>query len=157
MARRREDGTVRLIKAGGWDPERMTTQKTKKTAGGNVKADQEWIAALDEGDLLEFPLNTTTKKRQLPDEVYWDVTYQFQGHAEEVDPAFFEDFYRSTPDRRCTGLAYIRDQRGGYILDLDNVRLQRPCLRPPLNGSMVCSRQPSSACPMRPRRRQLRS
>lgn len=138
MARRREDGTTKPAKPGGWQADRMTPQQTKKTAEGNSRPDREWLAALDEGDLVEFPPHPTRRdKYLLPEDVYWDIKYQFQGYAEEVDPAFFEQFRRG--DRQCTGIAYIRDERGGYILDLDNVRLQRPCLRSPMNGSMVCT------------------
>lgn len=141
MARRREDGTRKLKAVGGWDPDRMTTQSVKKTVDGNCLGDQAWIAALEEGDLLEFPPHPTKRgKFAVPEGCYWDVKYQFQGYADEVETDFFEDHYRSTPDRRCTGLAYIRDERGGYIIDLDGERLQRPCLRPPLQGSMVCSK-----------------
>jgi hypothetical protein len=138
MARRREDGTTKPIKAGGWQADRMTPQETKVKADGNSRPDREWLAALEAGDLLEFPTNPQTGKPQLPDGIYWDVKYQFQGLAEEVDPAFFEEFRRS--QRQCTGVAYIRDERGGYILDLEGVRLQRPCLGMPLNGSMVCQK-----------------
>jgi hypothetical protein len=139
MARRREDGTVKPVKPGGWQEGRMTTQSTKVKANGNSHADQAFLAALEEGDLLEFPAHPTKRgKYQVPEDCYWDVKYQFQGYAEEVDPAFFDDLYRSTPDRRCTGISYIRDERGGYIIDLDGIRLTKPCLVPPINGSMVC-------------------
>lgn len=139
MARRREDGTTKPVKAGGWQADRMTTQETKVKAAGNSKPDQEWIAALEEGDLLEFPPDPVRRgKYQTPEDCYWDVKYQFQGYADEVDPEFFLDFARG--DRRCTGMAYVRDERGGYILDLDGARLQRPCLQPPMQGSMVCSK-----------------
>jgi hypothetical protein len=138
MARRKEDGTTQPPARGAWNPDRMTNQKAKVVSGGNSRPDQEWLAALEEGDLLEFPMDSVSHKRQLPDEVYWDVTYQFQGYAEEVDPEFFEPYFRGT--RRCTGVAYVRDQRGAYIVDLDGIRLQRPCLQAPLNGSMVCQK-----------------
>ena len=139
MARRREDGTTKPAKQGGWQPDRMSTQAVKRKADGNSKPDREWLAALEPGDLLEFPPHPTRHgKHLLPEDVYWDVKYQFQGYAEEVDPEFFEEFRRG--DRQCTGIAYIRDERGGYILDLDNVRLVRPCLAMPLNGSMVCQK-----------------
>ncbi len=117
----------------------MTTQEVKRKAEGNSKPDQEWLAALEPEDLVEFPPHPTRRgKYLLPEDIYWDVKYQFQGYAEEVDPAFFEEFRRG--DRQCTGIAYIRDERGGYILDLDNVRLVRPCLGMPMNGSMVCQK-----------------
>jgi len=117
----------------------MTPQTTKVKADGNSRPDREWLAALDEGDIKEFPPHPTKRgKYLLPEDVYWDIKYQFQGYAEEVDPEFFEAFRRG--DRQCTGVAYIRDERGGYILDLDGVRLQRPCLSIPLNGSMVCQK-----------------
>lgn len=136
MARRREDGTVAKRKIGGWQEDRMTTQATKVTANGNSKPDREWIEAIGD-DLVELPKDERGKPIKL-DEVPWDVGYQFQGYADEVAPDFFEDFRRG--ERQCTGIAYIRDARGGYIIDLDGVRLQRICLAPPMNGMSVCGK-----------------
>lgn len=137
MARRREDGTVKPPKAGGWQEGRMTTQTTKVATAGNSKPDQEWIEAIGE-DLVELPRNPSTGKPIKIDDVPWDVSLQFQGYADEVEPAFFEAFRRG--DRQCTGIAYIRDERGGYIIDLDHIRLQRPCLAMPMNGMSVCAK-----------------
>jgi hypothetical protein len=138
MARRREDGTLNEPQSGGWDPKRMTTQKVKVATGGNCKADQAWIKEVQD-DIWQLPPHPTkSDKYQTPDDCPWDIKYQFQGYADEVVPEFFDDFRRGK--RQCTGIAYIRDERGGYIIDLDGVRLQRPCLRMPLNGSMVCQK-----------------
>lgn len=114
----------------GHDPDRMVPQKTKVASGGNSIPDQEWIAEVG-GDILEFESQPTA--------VPWDVTYQFQGYASEVEPGFFLDARRrkTTP---CTGTAWIRDEKGGYILDLDFVRLQRPCLASPIAGGTVCAK-----------------
>lgn len=136
MARRREDGTVKPPQKGGWQADRMTTQKVKKAADGNSKPDQEWLAAIGD-DVVELERDEKTGKILL-DDCPWDVSYQFQGYAEEVAPDFFEDFRRG--DRQCTGVAYIRDARGGYIVDLEGIRLQRPCLAMPMNGMSVCQK-----------------
>ena len=136
MARRREDGTMKGPQAGGWQADRMTPQKTKVVTGGNSLPDREWIAAIGD-DLVELPKDPATGKVKI-DDVPWDVTYQFQGYADEVAPDFFEEFRRG--ERQCTGIAYIRDAKGGYIIDLDGIRLQRPCLASPLNGMSVCQK-----------------
>jgi hypothetical protein len=138
MARRKEDGTVAPAKAGGWQPDRMTEQKTKLESGGNSRPDREWIEAIGDEGFHKFQKDPRTKKPIGLDDCPWDVNLQFQGYAEEVEPEWFDDFRRGT--RRCTGIAYIRDERGGYILDLDGVRLVRPCLAMPMNGSMVCQK-----------------
>jgi hypothetical protein len=107
-------------------------QKTKVKAGGNARCDADWIEEIGEGP--EGLLQLSVK----PDDCPWDVELQFQGYADEVAPDFFETYRRGS--RQCTGIAYIRDARGGYIIDLDGIRLQRPCLAMPLNGSMVCQK-----------------
>ena len=131
MARRKTDGTIAPPKPGGWNPDRMSEegQQTKVKAGGNSKPDQAFM--LDESDsILEF--------EKPPPDIPWDVKYQWQGYIDELDPEYWDQFRRGT--RRCTGIAYVRDERGGYLLDLDLVRLQRPCLRNPLNGANVCDK-----------------
>jgi hypothetical protein len=113
----------------GHDPDRMVPQKTKVASGGNSKPDQAWIAEIGE-DILEF---------ESQPKVPWDVTYQFQGYASEVEPGFFLDM-RKAKTKPCTGTAWVRDHKGGYILDLDFVRLQRPCLAAPIAGGTVCAK-----------------
>jgi hypothetical protein len=111
----------------GHDPNRMTPQKVKVASGGNSLADQEWIKEIGD-DILEFESQPA---------VPWDVKYQFQGYASEVEPGFFLDL-RTRKTKPCTGTSWIRDDRGGYILDLDFIRLQRPCLASPILGGNVC-------------------
>lgn len=125
-ARRR---TGEPIRPGGYNPERMERQQTKVATGGNSKCDRDWMKELA-ADLLEF--------KETPADCYWDVRYQFQGYADEVNPDFFTPYLRG--QRHCVGIAYIRDERGGYILDLDGVRLQRICLGAPIYGATVCTK-----------------
>jgi len=131
VARRKADGTIAPPKSGGWDPNRMSEegQQTKVVSGGNAKCDQAFLE-----DEAEFIVKLESK----PDDCPWDVELQWQGHADELDPDYWSQFFRGT--RRCTGIAYVRDGRGGYILDLDFLRLQRPCLAVPLNGAHICQK-----------------
>lgn len=131
MARRKADGTVAPAKAGGWDASRMTEegQKTKVASGGNSVCDQAFLS--DEAESL-LPL---TNK---PDDFPWDVELQWQGHVDELDPEYWNQFRRGT--RECSGISYVRDARGGYIVDLELIRLQRPCLAAPLNGAQICQK-----------------
>jgi hypothetical protein len=119
------------VKAG---EELPAVRKVKAAVGGNCKVDQRWIAEIGD-DIVEVDQEDLKK---LWDEIYWDIKYQFQGLAEEVEPAYFEEARRGT--RVCSGVSYIRDSRGGYIIDLEGVRLQRPCLRNPALGAAVCLR-----------------
>lgn len=111
-------------------PLRGEIQPPKKSTGGNCKPDREWIAEMHE-DLEEI-----SKEQLKALDIPWDVQVRFNGYAEEVNPEFFEAFRRG--DRRCSGAAYVRDDRGGYIIDLDAVRIMRPCLMSPRYGSNVC-------------------
>jgi hypothetical protein len=113
----------------GWQAARMTEQKVKRVAGGNTLCDQIWMGI--EADSL-------SEMAEKPADCFWDVKYRWDGYAEEVDPAWFSQYQRGT--RRCTGVSYIRDERGGYIIDLEGVRLQRPCLATPLIGAKVCQK-----------------
>lgn len=132
MARRKEDGTLAPAKKGGWDASRMTEegQKTKIKTGGNTIPDRAFCE--DEAENL-LPL---TEK---PDDFPWDVELQWNGYAEELDPDYWEQF-RRYHKRKCTGISYVRDARGGYIVDLDHIRLQRPCFANPMLGMMVCAK-----------------
>ena len=138
MARRKEDGTLARAVKGGWDPSRMTAegQKTKVKTGGNSRCDRDWIAEIGD-DIIPLPLDGKGKPIK-PDDCPWDVEFQFQGHVDEVGPEFFDYYRRGT--RQCTGVAYIRDDRGGYIIDLEGIRLIRPCLAVPMNGMQVCQK-----------------
>jgi hypothetical protein len=115
----------------GWQASRMTPQKVKVETGGNSRCDREWME-VEVGSFEELTKDTK------PKDCFWDVKYRWDGYAEEVDPDWFIQFQRGT--RHCPGVSYIRDERGGYIIDLDGVRLQRPCLSPPLHGARVCQR-----------------
>lgn len=104
--------------------------------GGNSVPDQEWILAMLEDGTLR-----SVSKEDAPKDYYWDVMYQWDGESEEINPEFFEFFRlpsKIQPPPKCNGVAYIRDKRGGYIVDNEWNRLTRQCLRRPLRGGAVC-------------------
>jgi hypothetical protein len=91
----------------------------------------EWLDAVR--DELHEPIEA-----ERPEGFLWDVLYQWDGHLEEVNMDFFESFRRSPDARRCNGTAYVRDHRGGYVIDCDWNRITRPCLATPGKGTVVC-------------------
>lgn len=106
----------------------------KVASGGNTKPDAAWIEAVTEAGELSVPDEQTR-----PPGFLYDVMYQWEGYADEVNIEFFESFWRGSPsDRRCNGTAYIRDMRGSYIVDAEWERLRRPCLSRPAKGTVVC-------------------
>lgn len=110
-------------------------RSTKKATGGNSSCDRDWLAEMVD-DLKQ--VTKEDLKLMNDGQVYWDVLYQWNGFAEEVNPEFFDAYRRGT--RNCTGVAYLRDERGGYILDCEGIRLQRPCIAMPALGANVCYR-----------------
>jgi hypothetical protein len=107
-------------------------REPKLKTGGNAKCDQAWLEELE--DEIHEMTPEETKALKLP----WDVKYRWSGYAEELNADFFEDFRRGT--RRCNGAAYVRDERGGYIIDADANRIMRPCLGLVLLGGNVCQK-----------------
>lgn len=103
----------------------------KKQSGGNTKPDAAWIEAVK--DELHAP-----DEAERPDGFLWDVLYQWDGYADEVNVEFFESFLRFPNQRRCNGTAYVRDHRGGYVIDCEWQRITRPCLALPGKGTVVC-------------------
>lgn len=111
--------------------EQRSREGPKKTTGGNTKADQAWIAEL--ADELG-----PVSEAERPDGFLWDVSLQWEGYADEVNIEFFESFLRWPNQRRCNGTAYVRDERGGYVVDCEWNRITRPCLALPAKGGVVC-------------------
>jgi hypothetical protein len=106
----------------------------KVKSGGNTLPDAAWIAEVSENGELHPPDET-----QRPAGFLYDTLYQWDGYADEVNIDFFQAFWRGTSkDPRCNGTAYIRDMRGGYIIDCEWERLKRPCLNRPAKGTVVC-------------------
>lgn len=108
------------------------TKKVRKTTGGNAKMDQTWMAEVSEaGELHHADISNK------PEGFLYDVTWQWDGYADEVNIDFFESFRRPN-NRKCTGTAYIRDETGMYIVDPEWQRLTRPCFGTVVNGTVVC-------------------
>lgn len=104
----------------------------KKETGGNSKPDAAWIEeVLDAGELI------APEEALRPKDFLYDVMHQWQYSADELNVEFFESFLRPG-QRRCNGTAYVRDQRGGYVVDCDWERITRPCLALPSRGTNVC-------------------
>jgi hypothetical protein len=109
----------------------------KKITGGNSICDREWIAVMLEAGELHDP-NEETR----PPGFLYSTVLQWDGLADEINPDFFE-FYRqkrgpSEKPRHCNGVAYVRDQRGGYVVDAEWQRIRRHCLARPGRGTTVC-------------------
>ena len=112
----------------------------KVTTGGNSIADQEWIGEmLADGSLRDITTEDYDGP-QPPDGFLYDVIYRWEADAEEANAEYFLQFLHPNAQekRRCNGTAYVRDQRGGYVVDRDWIRITRPCLRPPGRGADVC-------------------
>lgn len=104
----------------------------KKETGGNTNSDIAWLEAVMEAGEIHEP-----DESQRPPGFIYDVHYQWDGLAEEVNVEFFESFLRPG-QRRCNGTAYVRDQSGMYIIDQQWERITRPCLSYPARGTVVC-------------------
>ena len=109
-------------------------QKIK--TGGNTRPDVAWIEAVLAAGELHEPDESTR-----PPGFLYEIRYQWDGYAEELNVEFFE-YYRRWKDspnlRKCNGTSYVRDETGGYIVDAGWERLRRPCLSPPSKGTVVC-------------------
>lgn len=105
-------------------------RKPKLTSGGNSKSDQAWLLAVKD-DLLEVGDDDKPKG------FLYDVKLMWNATIDEIEPAFWDEWMRGG-ERRCTGPAYIRDERGGYVVDSEWVRLRRPCTAAPAVGAAVC-------------------
>lgn len=111
--------------------EQRAREGPKKQSGGNTKPDAAWIAEV--ADELHEP-----NEDERPEGFLWDVLYQWEGYADELNIEFFESFLRFPNQRRCNGTAYVRDHRGGYVIDCEWKRITRPCLALPAKGAVVC-------------------
>lgn len=109
-------------------------KKAKVEKDGNTRPDAAWLDYMSEQGRLLLP-----DEADRPDGFLYDIHYQWDGYAEELDVSFFEQFRRPPAmDRQCTGTAYVRDESGMYVIDDAWERLRRPCLRPPGRGTTVC-------------------
>lgn len=112
--------------------EQRAREGPKKVTGGNTIPDRAWIEEIRAiGELHE------------PDEAFrpagflYNVIWQWEGTLEDLNIEFFESFIPAGR-RRCNGTAYVRDERGGYVIDADWNRLTRPCLAAAARGTVIC-------------------
>lgn len=108
----------------------------KTKAYGNSIGDRAWVEEMyAAGEVLEPDWEAK------PDDFMDDVLYQWTGLAEDLDAGYFEHYRHhasASSGKRCNGTAYVRDQRGGYVIDCEWHRIRRPCLNPPMRGASVC-------------------
>lgn len=98
----------------------------------NIKPDVHWLDAQLEAGLL-----FAVEEEDRPPDCLYEFNYQWDLTAAEVDLDFFEPYFRSA-ERRCNGTAYIRDEAGMAVADIEWNRLTRPCLALPARGTTVC-------------------
>lgn len=105
---------------------------------GAGKADSAWFAEI----MAAGEMHPVDEHRRPPG-MLWEINYQWDGHADEVNIEFFDFFRRrgrvdGPEPRKCNGTSYIRDMAGMYIVDCEWNRLTRPCLGLPIRGGTVC-------------------
>lgn len=97
----------------------------KDGSPGNTSIDQKFVREHEE----EFTL--------IPDidEVPFGARMQWSGKAADVGSMMMVP----SPERKCIGRAFIRDEEGRRIIDADGLVLTRPCNKWRMHGSLVCS------------------
>jgi hypothetical protein len=106
-------------------------KKAKVERNGNTKPDAAWLDHV--ADQLFLP-----EESERPDGFLYDIHYQWDGYADDLDISFFEQFRRNPALPFCNGTAYVRDESGMYVIDNDWERLRRPCLGRVGKGTTVC-------------------
>lgn len=130
MPPRTRKRTTAVVAISAVPPEQLKKAKVEKN--GNTKPDAAWLDA--HADELFIP-----DEAERPEGFLYDIHYQWDGYADDLDLEFFEQFRRpQAMDRRCNGTAYVRDESGMYVIDNDWERLRRPCLSAPGRGTTVC-------------------
>jgi len=105
----------------------QTDVTVPKSKPGNTKQDQAWIDSMMDRGLLQ-PIGENES------DVPFGVMLRFTG-----DPADDGHSWQIPPDdKRCHGLAKIRDGEGRWITDSQNRVLMRPCFKWPIKGGTVC-------------------
>jgi hypothetical protein len=112
------------------------TPGPKNRGYGNSLGDRSWIEEMyAAGELLDPNWD------EKPDGFLDDPIYQWIRMAEEVETEYFEHFRHHASIASglvCRGTAFVRDQRGGYVIDPEWHRIRRQCLNPPMRGASVC-------------------
>lgn len=101
-------------------------QKTKK---GNIPADDEFIAWMQERQGLEV-FDPSKEEHALP----FAAKLRYKGEKDADD----SPWKIPPPGKRCAGKAYVRDVDGDYIVDINDQRIMRPCYNWPMKGMTVC-------------------
>lgn len=104
--------------------------RNQKTNKGNIPADEGFIEWMEENQVLEVLDEKAQDENALP----FAAKLRFSGKRDEEGSPW------SIPPggRRCRGKAYVRDEDGDYIVDINNERIQRPCYNWPMKGMGVC-------------------
>jgi hypothetical protein len=128
--------TSKLLAAGGERPPqepKRAFNTPKKTTGGNSPIDQEWLeTVMEAGEIIEVV------KETIPDHIVFEPMYMWDATQDELNPDFWMERRRYQHRDTCTATSYVRDQRGGYIVDRDWNRLRKPCISLPMKGGYVC-------------------
>ena len=94
---------------------------------GNTKQDAEWVAKMTEAGLLEV---IAEDEKDVP----FGARLRYTGNAEDDG----HSWQLPPDDKRCHGLAKVRDGEGRWITDSKNQLIMRPCLKWPIKGGTVC-------------------
>lgn len=95
-----------------------------KDKPGNTKVDQSWI------DRHAAELTEVGEDEELP----FGVRYRWSGEAPSLAGEFL-----TAEERPCAGRAFVRDNEGRKIVDVNGALLTRPCARVSSLGAVVCS------------------
>lgn len=103
--------------------------RNQKTNKGNIPADEGFIEWMQDNQSLEV-LDPKDDDNALP----FAAKVRYTGKRDDPDSPWMI----APEGKRCRGKAYVRDEDGDYIVDMNNERIQRPCYRPPMKGMTVC-------------------
>lgn len=115
--------TNRAAREQGRAPMRIPQTKDR----GNAKLDHEWVSK----EMAAGRIKIIEDDADVP----FEVKLQWDGSADTLG----SEFYIPDAEYRCTGRAYVRDERGARIIDKDGNVLTRPCARWRMRGLNVCA------------------
>lgn len=103
--------------------------RSQKTNKGNIPADDAFIEWMQEHGKLEV-YDPGTDDNALP----FAAKIRYTGKRDDEGSPWLIP----PNSKRCNGRAYVRDDDGDYIVDLDGERIMRPCYNWPMRGMTVC-------------------